>query len=161
MRILLVYGTNSGGTQDVSNRIAAVLRQAGHQVRVARASIPAIPSFSRYDLVLLGSCSWLRQEGSQALEGQLQEHMYAFTKRLETQQFVDRPFAIFALGDSSYTHFCGAADHLEDFVKRVGGRLLLPPLRIDGYYFALDENRRRADRWGLDVARAITRRKKR
>lgn len=161
MRILLLYGTNSGGTQAVAGYVAAALRKRHHQVRVLRANTRTVPRLERYDLIILGSCSWLHVEKGQSLEGQLQEHMFDVTKRLIRRTPPHRPFAIFALGDSSYTNFCGAADRLEEFVRRVEGSLLLPALRIDGFYFALERNRQRAERWGERLAKTLAQRKAR
>ncbi len=152
MNVLLVYATNSSGTQAVSEIIGQAMRQAGHRVVTKRAYEPGANDFIHYDLVILGSCTWERFDGKVRLEGQLQQHMYALVQQLQGHTFRQQKFAVFGLGDSSYTSFCAAADHLEKFVQHLGGTTLVPTLRIDSYFFDLIENRRRAEDWAQKLA---------
>lgn len=151
MKVLLVYGTNSGGTQAASEIIGDSLRTAGHRVVIQRANAQAIEPFQMFDLVVLGSCTWERFEGKRRLEGQLQQHMYALVQRLSGQPLPGHRFAVYGLGDTGYTNFCQAADHLERFVREVGGRLVAPTLRIDGFYFNLPANRERVRQWARSL----------
>ncbi len=41
-------------------------------------------------------------------------------------------FAVFGCGDSSYPHFCGAVDAIEDRLNKLGATLVCDSLRIDG-----------------------------
>lgn len=41
---------------------------------------------------------------------------------------------MFGLGERSYTYFCGAVTHLEAFIKRAKGTLIMPSLKVDGFY---------------------------
>lgn len=154
MKILITYGTNSSGAQAVSGIVADCLLKSGHRVTVKRAHESGAGDFKKYDLVVLGSCTWERFEGKERLEGQLQQHMYALTEQLHGKSFGKQQFAIFGLGDSSYTDFCAAADKLEKFVHDVGGKLRVPTLRIDGFFFDLEKNRQKAQGWaeGLVVS---------
>lgn len=155
MKILLVYATNSSGTQAVSGMVADIIRQAGHAVTVKRAYESGAKDLHKFDLVILGSCTWERFEGKERLEGQLQQHMYALVQQLQTKKFRKQKFAVIGLGDSSYTDFCGAAARLEKFVGDVGGTLIVPTLRIDGFYFDLNTNRQRVHDWAENLAASI------
>lgn len=152
MRARIVYGTNSSGTQAVSEIIRQVLTNAGHVVSLTRAYEPGAQTFAGHDLVILGSCTWERFAGKQRLEGQLQQHMHALVQTMGKRSFPGQRFAVFGLGDSSYTDVCAAADHLERFVKGIGGKLVVPSLRIDGFFFDLNRNRDRAERWAKKIA---------
>ena len=152
MKVLLVYATNSNGTQQVAEIIAAELQEKKHQVMVKRAYEPGAEQFADYDLVLLGSCTWERFEGKKRLEGELQQHMYELVQHMQTASFPKKKFALFGLGDSSYTDFCAAVDHLEKFVDHLGGTQVTKPLRIEGFFFDLDANRQRAAEWGKNLA---------
>lgn len=147
MNVLIVYGTNSSGTRVAAERVHDVLVEAGHEVIIKRANAVEADELGQHDLVVLGSCSWERFEGKQRLEGQLQQHMFELAERLKDQHFAMRKFAIFGLGDSGYTHFCGAVDHLVDLVKALGGKLVIEPLRIDGFFFRQEENEVRLAKW--------------
>ncbi len=155
MNIFLVYGTNSSGTAVVAETIAARLRAKGHRLTVqhARDTQPAELG-SDYDLLILGSCTWERftPEGKR-LEGQLQQHVYDLLEHSTVP--AKRRCALFGLGDSSYTDFCAAADHLEAAIKRWNGQLIVPTLRIDAYYYDLKNNRRIVDEWVKTLADTI------
>lgn len=155
MNIFLVYGTNSSGTAVVAQTVAESLRAKGHTVTVqhARDTQPSELA-SECDVLLLGSCTWERftPEGKR-LEGQLQQHMYDLIERSTVP--AQRRCAIFALGDASYTDFCAAADHLEAAVERWGGKLIIPTLRLDAYFFDLKNNRRKVDDWAKSLVNAI------
>lgn len=156
MNILVIYGTNSGGSAVVAETIAKRLTAAGHTVSIQHARETAPADLQRpADLIILGSCTWERftSEGKR-LEGQLQQHMFALTEA--TQEPINRQFALFGLGDSSYTNFCAAADQLEAAVQRWDGQMIIPTLRIDGYFFDLATNRQRVDAWAGKLVEKIS-----
>jgi len=151
MHILIVYGTNSGGTRTAAELVHDVLADAGYRVSLKSAEATEPNDFQSADLVILGSCTWERFEGSQRLEGQLQEHMFGLTRRLASVPLAGRKFAVFGLGDSSYTHFCGSVDRLTEFLDSVHGEMIVPPLRIDGFYFKPEENELRLTKWAKSI----------
>lgn len=151
MNILLVYGTNSSGTALVAETVASRLTAAGHRVTVKHARDASTDDLRQpVDCIVLGSCTWERftPEGKR-LEGQLQQHMYALLESADVNP--RQRFALFALGDSSYTDFCAAADHLEDAVQRWMGHLVIPTLRVDSYFFDLPRNRERVNAWSDEL----------
>ena len=50
---------------------------------------------------------------------------------MEDSGIRDKKVAIFGLGDSMYTHFCGAVDLIVERVRECGGTLVVDPIRID------------------------------
>lgn len=151
MRILIAYASNSSGAQQVADLVGDILTTAGHTVTVKRASESGAEDFDSYDLIVLGSCTWERFEGKKRLDGQLQQHMFDLVGKMKEQLFPKKQFAIFGLGDSTYTHFCAAADHLEKFVANLGGTLAIPTLRIDRFFFDLENNRHQAEDWAKKI----------
>lgn len=155
MNILITYATNSSGSQQVAGIVGDILKQAKHTVTIKRAYEPGADDFASFDCIVLGSCTWERFEGKKRLDGQLQQHMFDLVGKTHDRSFPQQKFAVFGLGDSTYTHFCAAADHLEKFVADLGGSLFVPTLRIDGFFFALENNRQRAQSWAATVAAAL------
>lgn len=143
MRILVAYATNSSGTQTVSDIITDNLLLQNHTVThndIRDVKKEELPS---YDLIILGSPSWNYNK----LEGQPHEFFTNFFEENKDLQLPGKKFAVFGLGDTAYMTFCGAVTHLEEFVTKVGGQLVTPSLKIDGFYFHQQENSKKAATW--------------
>jgi flavodoxin len=112
----------------VAQQIHDTLQKA-HEVNLRQISEVKFDEFPMYDLVILGTPSWFTNNQ----DGMPHDDFVAFMSANETQR-TDKKFALFGLGDSSYDHFCGGIMHVEEFVKKVGGALVVPTLKIDGYY---------------------------
>lgn len=151
MNILIVYATNSGGTQHVANVIADVLQGGQHTVTVQHVRDTKPDQLSRYDAILFGSPSW----DYNGKEGQLHEEMRAFVEGAAGISLEGKKVAVFGLGDSSYMYFTGAVNHLEKFVADCHTSLLIPSLRIDGFYFDLDTNQQRSKEWAQKLIEVI------
>jgi flavodoxin len=147
MNILLIYATNSGSTYSVAKIIEEVLAQK-HTVTLKQAAETNPEELEGYDAVILGSPSW----DYQGHQGYPHDSIVDLTTALQTKSFKDKPFAVFGCGDSSYTIFCGAVDHLEKFVHDVEGRHLATPLKIDGFFFDLDTNTQKVEAWAEALA---------
>lgn len=130
MNILLVFATNSGGTAAAATMIADQLTGKRHAVTIKEAKDAGTDDLTAASFVILGSPSW----DYNGLEGQPLPEMAEFIDRCKNIQLEGKPFAVFGLGDSSYTSFCGAVTYLEAFVKRAKGTLVFPSLKVDGFY---------------------------
>lgn len=142
MRIVIIYATNSGSTYFVSKLLEETLR-VKHEVSVITAKNATAELMRSADMVIFGSPSWNYGK----LEGYPHEAMRLLLERLKDEKFKRQRFAVFGCGDSSYTYFCGAVDHMERFIKEHGGKLVCPSLRIDGFYFSEVENTGRVVDW--------------
>lgn len=155
MNITIIYGTNAGSTREAALVVQNVLQQHGHAVRVMAAADAQADDIRGADAVVFGSCTWDAIGADGRLEGQMQQHFMELHVRLRGQTFPGKRFAIFGLGDRSYTEFCAAADKLVSFVGELQGTLVVEPLKIDGYFFRLDENQARVEAWAKGVAEAL------
>ncbi|MBI4066413.1 flavodoxin domain-containing protein [Candidatus Gottesmanbacteria bacterium] len=134
MNVLLVYATNSGGTAQAAKTIADVLTSKGHTVTVKDAKDAGLNDLAAASLVILGSPSW----DYNGMEGQPLPEMVELIARCKDAHLEGKPCAVFGLGDSSYTYYCGAVTYLETYVKRNKGMLIVPSLKVDGYYMHPD-----------------------
>lgn len=157
MTTVVIYATNSSGTRLAAELVGHVMQNLGHTVTLKRANAVAPAELKKADLVILGSCTWERFENKQRLEGQLQQHMYELQQKLYDQKVLlpGRKFAVFALGDSGYTDFAAAADHLVRLVNDLGGEVVGEPLRIDGWFFHPERNEKLLTTWAESVAAAL------
>jgi flavodoxin I len=151
MNILLVFATYSSGTQVVSEMITDLLKKQGHEVTLKQVEETAETDLSAPSLVIFGSPSWdIGGEG-----GNPHEHFLSFIEK-STIPLPGKKFAIFGLWDTAYPIFCGAVDHLEEFVKKLQGTLIVPSLRIDGYFFNTEDANRQIEEWVSQVQKALT-----
>ncbi len=141
-KVLIIYATNSGSTY-VAARIIMEVLSSEYSVALKKAADAEPADLGRYDLVILGTPNWNFGEK----EGMPHETMLQLMNKSRESAFPDKKFAVFSCGDSSYTYFCGAVGHLEEFVARSHGRLVADSLKIDGFYFNLENNSWLAEQW--------------
>lgn len=140
MKVLIIYATNSGGTFIASEVVREIFQNRGHRVTILPALEADPDEMARHDLVILGSCSWEYHDEGKRLDGQLQEHFMKFRERAAGKTYPGIQFAVFGLGDSTYSNFCGSIKHLEGFVRELQGSLVGKPLCIDGFFYHQQEN---------------------
>lgn len=150
MKIIIIYATNSGSTHTAGRIISRVLSQR-HQVEMKPAAKAEPTELQNYDLIILGSPSW----NYQGKEGMPHETMQDFLERSRAPQLVGQRLAVYGCGDSSYTKFCGAVDHLERFAQAIDGRLIQPALRVDGFWFDLVKNIEILQRWSAALLKKL------
>jgi flavodoxin len=130
MNILLLFATNSGSTMDATSLVKNLLETAGHTVTLKNPKESSFDELTKTDCIVIASPSW-DYEGK---EGQPHEDFDALLKELEGKSLEGKSFAILGLGDSSYTHFCGAVDIFESMVQGAKGKLIVSSLRVDRFY---------------------------
>jgi len=146
--VLIVYGSTTGNTEFLAQGIAAILmNKYGHTVTVKDVAGTSVEDLGHgYDLTMLGSSTW----GDDGIE--FQEDFAPFYEDLHRADLKNKSVAIFGCGDSSYEHFCGAVDLLEEMMAQLGARVMGVPLRIDG-----DPAGAQADiqQWVDDIAQSL------
>lgn len=78
--------------------------------------------------------------------------MEQFTKKLRGVSLRGQKFAVFGLGDSTYTHFASSVDHLLEFITSDDGALVGLPLRIDAFFLRQQENESIIRKWAKSLA---------
>ncbi len=123
--ILLLYGSTGGNTEITLEKIVEVLRAHGHEPVLQRAECSKPEDIAGFEVIVLGCPTYGH--------GVLQQHMDDFIRRLPGGGFEGKRCAVVGLGDGKYDpyYLIEAATILEDFVKKQGGTLLLPALRIN------------------------------
>lgn len=152
MKVLLVFATNSGGTQLASDLVKDTLSKNNHAVVIKEIRETNADEFSGFDLVVLASPSW----DYEGLEGQPHPDYRQFIDSSKGKNLNGRKFAVLGLGDSSYTYFCGAVDHLEKFVKELGGSLAVESLKIDGFYLDQSGNTEKIQKWAENLSQKLS-----
>lgn len=165
MNTLVIYATYSSGTESASEYLCDQLRAHGVESLCVRVSTVNHEMLESAKLIILASPSWERQNFK--YNGQPHHDYFALFKRygydvdaadavrVSTLDLSGAKVAIMGLGDHRYPVFCGAVDHLEDFVTRSHGHLLVPSLRVDEYMFHLDRGHEQIAQWSHALASAL------
>lgn len=151
MNILILYATNSGATDIVSQIVGDTLTAQGHTVTRKQVHESSPDDLGQFDAIVLGSPSW----DFDGKEGQPHEDYFPFMEKLGDKTFENKPFAVFGLGDSSYTVFCGAVEHLEALVAKLKGKKAVESLKIDGFYYKQDIHTEATKAWAEQLAKAL------
>ncbi len=126
-KVLIIYGSTTGNTEIVAEQVTDILKDKGNEVTMKNVVDATVAELGNgYDLTVLGSSTW----GDDDIE--FQEDFALFYEDLDKAELKDKKVAIFGCGDSSYEHFCGAVDLLEEKMDSLGGKMVGEPLRIDG-----------------------------
>ena len=126
-KVLIVYGSSTGNTENVSEEIANILKDNDHNVDIHNATEVNIDGMADgYDTVFLGCSTW----GDEDIE--LQDDFIPIYENLDKTGLKNKKVAVFGCGDSSYEYFCGAVDVIEEKSEIVGAIVLGDSLRIDG-----------------------------
>ena len=150
MNILLVYATNSGGTEMAAQLITQQL--AGHTVTMKRATEANLADIQQAEVVLLGSPSW----DYAGKEGQPHDDFHALQGKIANTSLEGKKFAVFGLGDSSYKHFCGAVDEFETWITGWKGILVIPSLKIDKFFYQQAEATEAITGWCQKLTTALS-----
>lgn len=122
--VLFVYGSTGGNTEMVVEKVAEILATKKHKIVLQRAERTNPKDLLKYDVIVLASPTYGH--------GLLQEHMLAFTKKLKEIDLKGKKCAVIGLGDPKYEaqYHIESAATLEKLLTGLGGKILLPALRI-------------------------------
>ncbi|PHR27285.1 MAG: flavodoxin [Desulfotalea sp.] len=141
---LIIYGSTTGNTEMVANRIGEVFSDKGLSVVVKNVTDATVAELGNgHDITLLGASTW----GDDAIE--FQEDFDSFFQELDAANLKDKMVALFGCGDSSYEFFCGAVDELEEKMEKLQANVVNVSLRIDG---DPDDAESEVVEWAEDVA---------
>lgn len=133
---LIIYGTTTGNTEMLAEKIASVLKSVGVETTLENVTDVAVRELLEYDVILFGSSTWE--------DGELQDDFADFYSDLERMDLKGKKAAVFGPGDSSYEHFCESVNIIEECLRKCGADLILDGLKIDG---DVDESDKMVEEW--------------
>ena len=122
-QIDIVVGTVYGAAMLVAETLAAQLEQAGHGCQVFEEAELADLDASRFLLVITATT------GQGDIPPNLQPLATALADRAPYMK--GWRYALVAMGDSSYDHFCGAGRRLDSQLQELGATAVVPRLELD------------------------------
>ncbi|MFN7249989.1 MAG: flavodoxin [Anaerobacillus sp.] len=144
-KVLLVYASMTGNTEEMANLVEKGLQTEGVTVDKKDVIDVDLSTLEEYENIILGAYTWG--------EGALPDEFLDLYDDMETIDLSGKTFAVFGTGDSGYAIYCGAVDLLEDVIKEKGGKLALEGLKVENCPEGEDEDR--SIQFGVDFAKAL------
>ncbi len=140
-KALIVFGSTTGNTEGVADDIGKILNKNGIPTQIKNAAeVSPAGLADGYDAVIMGCSTW----GEEDIE--LQDDFVEIYENLDKVGLAGKKVAVFGCGDSSYTHFCGAVDVIEQKAEALGAKIIVGSLKIDG-----DPEASEVEAWAAEV----------
>lgn len=124
-KIGIFYGSTTGTTEEVANKIAGKLGVDAADVYNVAETAP--DKVGDYDVLLLGSSTWG--------DGELQDDWYDFIDGLQALDLKGKEIAVFGCGDESMADtFCNAVGIIYDCLQETGAKFI-GDFNADGYSY--------------------------
>ena len=146
---LLVYGTLTGNTEGVAQKIQTLLSQKGKTVELKNVNQLEVEELAAAsNSLIIATSTW--DDGLPCSDWVefLEEHAG------QLPSLTAKKLALFGCGDSNYSKFCGGLTVLEQEFIQLGGQKVIEPLRIDGFPEG-EENQNKIIAWVEQLAGLI------
>ncbi len=135
MKVLIVYGSTTGNTAGIAEALGEQIGNAGHEVTVLNAADATAEGLCNgYDAALFGCSAW----GTDEVE--MQDDFNTLFEDFDAIGVSGKKAACFASGDSSFEHFCGAVDVIENRLAGLGAVIMEEGLKVEGDYSGSKED---------------------
>lgn len=126
-KVLIVYGSSTGNTESIAQKLEALIKAGGHEVTLLNAAEASAENLADgYDAVLFGASAW----GDEDLE--LQDDFAPLFEEFDAMNLKGKKIAAFASGDREYQHFCGAVDAIEARARELDAEVIADGLKVEG-----------------------------
>lgn len=122
-KIIIIYASLTGNTEEIAELIAEGARSAGAEVSMKLVDECNAVSLLEADGYLLGAYTWG--------DGELPDEFVPFIEEMEELDLKGSRAAVFGSGDTGYPIYCGAVDELERVAKEQGAVLMQESLKIE------------------------------
>jgi len=127
MQNLILYGTLTGNTEIVANKLVELLTAAGKSVEAKNVNMASADDVAGVEnCLIVASSTWDDGLPCSDMVDFLEENA-------NLPDLTGKKVAFFGCGDSNYVKFCGAVDILEEKFTAAGGQKITDSLRLDGF----------------------------
>lgn len=143
-KVLCIYGTTSGNTELVVQKVATVLQEKQIEVTLQRAECSSPADLENNDLYILAASTYGH--------GILQDYMIPFAKEMKDMSCAGKKFAVIGLGDNKYDaeYHIESARILEKLITECGGERVITALKISKS--PIPQLEEKVQQWAEEVA---------
>lgn len=123
MKIIIIYASMTGNTEEISEIIAEGIREEGEELVMKSVMNADASELEQYDGILLGSYTWG--------DGELPDEFLDFYDDMDDIQLKHKRAAVYGSCDSSYPSHGAAVDILIDKLQDLGAEVVLPGMKIE------------------------------
>ncbi len=144
MKVLVLFGSSTGNTEELANTVAKTLQAKGMETDLINIADTTDIEYDKYDFLFLGTSTW--DEG----QTQLDFRFYLEDLQNNPPKLEGKRFAVFGTGESCYEFFCGGTEKLAEEFKKFGGIQVGDILKIDTLEEDPVENQKTVD-WTNEI----------
>ncbi|OCT11191.1 flavodoxin [Paenibacillus pectinilyticus] len=122
-KIIIVYASMSGNTEEMADAVAAGIQEAGVTPVLKNVMDANASELENYEGVILGSYTWG--------DGDLPDEFEDFYDEMDDINLEGRKFGVFGSADSSYAEFGAAVDTLEKKLAELGAEKVFDGLKVE------------------------------
>jgi len=121
MEIKILYGSETGNSQSLANDAKKKLDAYGFQAEVVDMQDVSLEKLSDYRDVLIITSTW--GDGEPPANA---ENLYNDLQKVQTLDLSHMRYAVFALGQSFYEHFCKVGKDFDTLLEKFGAKRIAP-----------------------------------
>ncbi|MDQ0062420.1 flavodoxin [Paenibacillus harenae] len=141
-KVLVVYASMTGNTEEMAEAIAAGAAEAGVEVVSKEAFDASAAELLEYDGIIIGAYTWG--------DGELPDEFIDFYEGMDGLDLTGKKAAVFGSGDTSYPIYCGAVDTIEVKLRELGAEIVAESMKFE--YNPSNEELEQGKRVGRQVA---------
>ncbi|NWL90297.1 flavodoxin [Paenibacillus sp. 79R4] len=122
-KIVIVYASLTGNTEEMAELIAEGIRSTGAVVELKMVEDSNAVHLLEYDAYLLGAYTWG--------DGEIPDEFEDFLDEMKELDLQGTRSAVFGSGDTTYRLYCGAVDELEERIKDFGVQVVQDGLKVE------------------------------
>jgi len=122
-RIILIYASMTGNTEEMAEAIAQGIRSAGGELSVKMAMDAQGSELLGYDGIVLGSYTWG--------DGELPDEFLDFYEEMDELDLTGTQSTVFGSCDSGYLEYGAAVDLLMKKLSEKGSDVVLEGLKVE------------------------------
>ncbi|MGZ7442868.1 flavodoxin [Paenibacillus sp. TH7-28] len=145
-KIIIVYASLTGNTEEMAELIAEGVRSAGSKADIKMVEDCNAVRLLEYDGYMLGAYTWG--------DGELPDEFEDFVDEMKELDLRGRMTAVFGSGDTSYRLYCGAVDLLEEKLKDWGAVIPQESLKVE--YGPSQEEKDLCREFGANFAKSLS-----